>query len=645
MKHPARSRTSTRSRAAALFATGVLGAVGAAAPVLPGTPASVAAPAPGAAHADRAATVPDGWRARPATYPGTVARSDLAIAMSDGTVLRGDLELPAGANGRAAAGRFPVLVTITAYNKSVAGSSLREDEPGYLVRRGYASLTVDARGTGSSEGTWDAFGEREQLDGKEVVEWASSRARPWSNGKVGMRGPSYMGINQLFTAALHPKGLRAIFPQVPAGDVYRDVVASGGQVDVGFIPLWLGLVTTTGVVPPAVTATDPASGIGALLSHVHGAATFTAPLLLDAVLGGDAAHDGPFYRTRSPLEVVDEVDVPTFLVGGRQDLFQRGTPLLFEALQERGVPTRLVVGPWNHLEGSAGTGLEKAGHGTLSQLQLRWFDRWLRGATGTRLGRIAPVTVHENGSGTWRTQREWISRDARARSYRLSGSATTGLRPGSLTTGTARDGTAVVPPVPVSGLCTRSASQWTAGIPGLLAGDLPCFTDNALNDATGIVYETAPVTRPVRFAGPLNARLHASSPTGGGMLAVSVSDVSPSGRVTRLTGGWQLLAQRQLDRRRTRYLDGEVLQPYHPFTRGSRSPAPGRVVPVNVEVFPTAAKIRKGHRLRIAVQSFDVPHLLPSLPDLPGALAPLTLHTSRAHPSRLTIPWLPAGAR
>lgn len=153
MKHPARSRTSTRSRAAALFATGVLGAVGAAAPVLPGTPASVAAPAPGAAHADRAATVPDGWRARTATYPGTVARSDLAIAMSDGTVLRGDLELPAGADGRAAAGRFPVLVTITAYNKSVAGSSLGEDEPGYLVRRGYASLTVDARGTGSSEGT------------------------------------------------------------------------------------------------------------------------------------------------------------------------------------------------------------------------------------------------------------------------------------------------------------------------------------------------------------------------------------------------------------------------------------------------------------------------------------------------------------
>ncbi|MDN4161787.1 CocE/NonD family hydrolase [Nocardioides sp. SOB72] len=572
MSHPALLRTRL---AAGLLATTAL--VVPAGPATATSPSTTSKPSSPPATA-RAVPVPDGWKARPATYPGTVKRTDLAIPMSDGTVLRGDLELPAGKDGTAARGRFPVLVTISAYNKSVVGS-LGEDEPGYLVRRGYASLNVDARGTGSSEGTWDAFGEREQLDGKEVVEWAAARARPWSNGRIGMRGPSYMGINQLFTAALHPRGLRAIFPQVPAGDVYRDVVASGGQVDVGFIPLWMGLVTTTGVIPPAVTATDPASGLKALLSHVFGAATFTAPLLLDAVLGGDAAHDGPFYRTRSPLEVIDEVDVPTFLLGGQQDLFQRGTPLLFEALQERGVPTRLVVGPWNHLEGSMGTDLDQVGHGTLSQLQLRWFDRWLRGAKGTRLGRIAPVNVYENGSGTWRTQREWIDRDARARSYRLSGSATTAVRPGVLTTGAAKDGTAVVPPVPVSGLCSRSASQWTAGIPASVAGGLPCFQDNALNDRSGIVYETAPLTKPVRFSGPVNARLFASTPTGGGMLSVSISDVAPSGKVTRLSGGWQLIAQRALDRKRTRYLDGEVLQPYHPFTRASRAPAPARSCP------------------------------------------------------------------
>ena len=68
---------------------------------------------------------------------------------------------------------------------------------------------------------------------------------------------------------------------------------------------------------------------------------------------------------------------------------------------------------------------------------------------------------------------------------------------------------------------------------------------------------------------------------------------------------------------------------------------PGAVAPVDVEVFPTAAVIKPGHRLRIAVQAFDVPHLLPSLPDLVGTLLPLTVHTSAAAPSELTVPVLP----
>jgi hypothetical protein len=82
-----------------------------------------------------------------------------------------------------------------------------------------------------------------------------------------------------------------------------------------------------------------------------------------------------------------------------------------------------------------------------------------------------------------------------------------------------------------------------------------------------------------------------------------------------------------------------VIQPFHPFTRASKKRlAPGRVAPVDVEVFPTAARIAPGHRLRIAVQAFDVPHLLPTVPDLPGALTVMTIHASKRYPSELTIP-------
>ena len=138
----------------------------------------LAAPvAPSTAHAAPAA---DDWSPRPATYPGTVKQADLAIPMSDGVVLRGDLELPADADGEPIDRRFPVIVTITAYNKASGGFSggLTGGSPSYLVQRGYAQLTVDARGTGSSEGQWAAFSRREDKDAGEIVEWAHSRAAP-----------------------------------------------------------------------------------------------------------------------------------------------------------------------------------------------------------------------------------------------------------------------------------------------------------------------------------------------------------------------------------------------------------------------------------------------------------------------------------
>lgn len=601
--------------------------------VLPTAPAHAAAPA---AHRPT-------WQPRAATYPGTVTRTDLAIPMSDGTVLRGDLVLPAKADGTAVDKRLPVIVTITAYNKSSGSVSggLTGSAPDYLVERGYAHLTVDARGTGSSEGVWGAFSRREDKDAGEIVEWAHSRKRPWSNGRIGMNGPSYLGMSQIFAAGARPAGLKAIFPQVPAADVYRDVVASGGQVDVGFIPLWLGLVTGTGVIPPAVTATDPESGFGALIDHLSAVGTFTLPLLLDAVAGGDSAYDGKFYRDRSPGRVINRVTVPTFLVGGEFDIFQRGTPLLFENLQGRDVPTKMIIGPWDHLEGSSAADIDRAGYGTLDELQLRWFDRYVRGVKDASLDTdIPPITYYEQGSGHWTKARHWMGKQ-HAESFRLSGSATAGGGVGRLTQGRASAGTAYVPPVPVSGLCTRSTNQWTAGLPEAALADLPCWSDNAPNDQTGVVFQTDPLTKALRLRGPINARLYTSSVSGDGMLSVSVSDVAPDGKVTRLTGGWQVVSQRALDRSRTRFLDGQVLQPFHPFTKASKKPlANGEVAPVDVEVFPTAARLAKGHRLRIAIQSFDVPHLLPSVPDLPSTLTGLTIHSSAAYPSVLTIPGL-----
>ncbi len=619
-------------------------AIAIAAALLPlvGTGSATAGPARStAASSAPVSAVPSGWVPRPEQYPNTVMQKDLAIPMSDGVVLRGDVTLPADADGKAIAGRFPVIVTITAYNKTVVNSTgLGGPDPAYLVKRGYVQLTVDARGTGSSEGSWGAFSARENKDAGEVIEWAHAKARPWSNGKIGMSGPSYMGISQLFAAEHQPAGLKAIFPQVPAADVYRDVVASGGQIDVGFMPFWLGIVTVTGLIPPAYVSSDPASAIGVLLTHLMAGGTFSGALMLQAVLGQNPAYDGPFYRERSPITQIDKVKVPTFFVSGEYDLFQRGTPLNFEALQKNGVPTKLIIGPWDHLQASSGEHMSDAGYGTLEELWLRWFDKYVRGVSDPALDSdIASLTYYEQGTGKWRTADKWIGGRLSAKSLRLSGSSSTGGAAGSLTTGAVKSGRSDVLPIPVAGLCTRSTSQWTAGIVNLIAPDNPCITNSSWNDKLGVVYETPALSKALAIQGPINARLYVSSIGGDGMLSVAVSDVAPDGTVTRLTGGWQVISHRALIKSKSRYLDGKLIQPWHPFTKATQQKlGSGEVAPVDVEIFPTGAKILPGHKLRLSIQAFDVPHLLPTLPDLLGALTVVRVHNSAEYPSVLTLP-------
>lgn len=597
------------------------------------------------ASAGHAAPTPTGamhWKPRPVQYPATATTKDLRIPMSDGTVLRGDLILPASASGAVVRGRFPVIVTITAYNKNDSGSGLGSGLAGgdsaYFVQRGYARLVVDARGTGSSGGNWCAFCAREDKDAAEVMTWA--HRQPWSNGATAMSGPSYMGITQLFAAGQRPAGLKAIFPQVPSIDPYRDVVASGGQLDVAFIPLWLGLVTATSIIPPAYTSTDPQAGIQNIASHLVGASTLSATLLAQAATGGTAAYDGPFYAQKATARVLNNVTVPTFIIGGEYDIFQRAEPMIFDNLRRRGVPVKLVIGPWNHLEASAGTGLEAAGYGSLEQLQLRWFDHYVKGMPDPFLNRdIAPLTYYEQGSGAWRHESQYLGADRTASVWRLSGSATTGgLTNGTLTRGRVTPGRSTVLPVPVAGLCTRSTSQWTAGAAGSV--DNPCLHDNAPNDRAGIAFQTAPFARTFRFQGPLAARLYVSSPTGDGMLSVAVEDVAPDGTVSRLTGGWQVISLRRLDPSRSRYLDGRLIQPWHPFTQASqRKLAPGQIAPVDVEIFPTGSAILPGHRLRIAIQSFDTPHLMPTLTQvLGGGTSVVDILDSARYPSTLTLP-------
>src|SRR5204863_7218137 len=124
-------------------------------------------------------------------------------------------------------------------------------------------------------------------------------------------------------------------------------------------PLWLGLVNGLAVVPADDALAQPKIALNAESQHALDAGEFGGLLVLDATLGGyetmlptalqtypEQAYDGPFYRVRSPIRNISRVKVPTFIVGGTYDIFQRGEPTLFRALSLSGPKKKLMIGPW-----------------------------------------------------------------------------------------------------------------------------------------------------------------------------------------------------------------------------------------------------------------------------------------------------------
>jgi uncharacterized protein len=189
---------------------------------------------------------------------------------------------------------------------------------------------------------------------------------------------------------------------------------------------------------------------------------------------------------------------------------------------------------------------------------------------------------------------------------------------------------------PLSGVCTQSTSQWSAG----LTEPIPCTNDNRPNEPTGVTYTTGRLSRPMRLNGPVTANLWVSTTARDAVVSVRVSDVAPNGRSRELTGGWLAASFRALDGRRSRFVRGRLVQPWHPFTRRSVLGVPaGKPMKLAVEVFPLNAVIKPGHRLRIAVGPSDFPHAVPPAPQLGRTLGGVVrVLSGPRNPSQVILP-------
>jgi putative CocE/NonD family hydrolase len=190
---------------------------------------------------------------------------------------------------------------------------------------------------------------------------------------------------------------------------------------------------------------------------------------------------------------------------------------------------------------------------------------------------------------------------------------------------------------PATGICTLSTSQWTAGA----AGYLPCAQNDQPDQTLGQAsYQTDALPSDRRLDGPILADVWMTTSAEDAPVTVRVYDVAPDGSTFELTDGWLSAGYRATDPRRNRYLAGRLIQPWHPFTEESLLPVnANEPMQLPVEVFPTNALIRAGHRVRITIASGDFPHQLPPIGTLAGSLTgTATILTDPQHPSSMTLP-------
>ncbi|WP_280358086.1 CocE/NonD family hydrolase [Nocardia otitidiscaviarum] len=624
-------------------------------------------------------------------YPNVFIEWDVPITMSDGTVLKGNVYRPADASGRPIDEPTPTIINLTPYTKLVSNlgdhaasiPGLSDALLGFfrqinlsgtpisglgdlinaagngqirnftvdrqLIKSGYSQVVVDVRGTGFSQGEWDMLRDREQRDTVEVIDWASKQ--PWSNGRIGMNGISYSGINQVQAAEKRPPALQAIFPIVPGSDLVDDVLAPGGGFGFNFIPLWLSAINGLKWVPDLASIAngrfdeqwlrdrinDPFTYLDVLIS------AYTSQRMEDLDPRVVNMLDDTTPERRAWLGNPSDIQVPTFVYGGWHDLFTYSESKIYNEIPLPPGQKQLMMGNTYHITSGAET--SRPGQPPrLDVLQRAWFDKWLKGIDNG-IDAYGPVTLKQQGGG-WITQGgfgESAPAEQRAEhrrmylSSQISGTANS-VHDGSLTGGPNGDTARLTVSPGLTTICSNDAAQATAGFLSIIDG---CAKDSRIAETNALTFTSAPVLEATTISGPIALHLNTVQDSVDGYWTVTVNDVAPDGTSTVLTSGQLMASLRQVDESRSsRSANGDYTDPRAYTSLSKRELAvPGEVTTLDIALSATEAVLQPGHRLRVSVFAANFPKGLPILPMLiDTGLLPQHVQLDPNRPSFVNIP-------
>ncbi|MBF4587225.1 CocE/NonD family hydrolase [Curtobacterium sp. VKM Ac-2887] len=499
----------------------------------------------------------------PDSLPDGVTVRDEWIPMPDGVRLHTRIWSPASPDGP-----VPVLLEYLPYRLDDWTAPRDSERHPWYAQHGYASVRVDIRGSGSSDGFFDdEYSEQELRDGEAVIAWLA--AQEWSTGAVGMFGISWGGFNALQLAARAPAALKAIVTVCSTDDRYdNDVHYVGGAVLGIDMAAWGATMFAFNSRPPRpeVVGTD---WVDRWRERLESNRPMT-PVWL--------AHQerDDYWRHGSAAEDYGNIGAAVLAVGGWADPYRDAVLRLVSNVQS---PVKGIVGPWSHQYPDRG--LAPGPSIGFLQETLRWWDRWLRGIdTGVEEDPAlrawinegeAPATYYASRRGRWVGAEAWPSAATHRRALPLAT-----LRGGE-------DGPVVV-----------RSPQHTGADAGRFfpfgnATDLP--PDQRAEDGRSVCFDL-PVGRAFDLLGNALVTLSVTSDQPRATLTVRLCDVAPDGSSTLVTRGVLNAAKRDgMDRN-------------DPLV-------PGEPASLPVQLVATGHRFAAGHRLRIAVSSSYWPWVWP----------------------------------
>lgn len=506
-------------------------------------------------------------------------------------------------------GRVPALLVRTPYNK---GPGITTNYQAF-VDRGYAVVVQDVRGRYGSEGVFEPL-TQEVPDGDDTLNWIARQ--PWSDGKIGMMGGSYVGIVQWKAAIANNPHLKAIFPVVSGYDDYRDrFYSNGGAMKLGNRLLWLSEnMRAAGFKPPEFSL---------FVRHLplrtaDRAATGQTLAIFQRALD-HPAYDA-YWKSISTLQQMERVKVPVFSVGGWYDNFVESDLAAHAALRRRSNVHRILIGPWPHNMSLRFDGVDFGADSAapIRKLQLDWFDQWLKGEDAPLLSR-PPVRIFIMGANRWREESQWPPAAVKVRPLYLAAGGGLRARPAPAKPDhylyDPRD------PVPTSGgavCCNPAAFAW---------GPKDQRPVERRKDV--LVYSTPPLEKDTEVTGVVRVLLYAATTAPDTDFTAKLVDVFPDGMARNLTDG--IL--------RLRYSASlEKAAPYRP----------GEVRKIEIDAGPTSNLFKKGHRIRLEISSSNFPRFdrnpntgRPIADEAEYKTAYQSIYHDPQRPSRLLLPVMP----